>query len=75
MEAGKGVLMALSFWNPLKQTLAEALQSEWFIWEWIPRSLDRAAGVEGLLGDHVLQGHLPLERGNWSVSPPSPAGF
>lgn len=35
------------FWNPLKQTLTEALKSEWFIWEVIPKGIDRAVGMRG----------------------------
>lgn len=71
--------MALSFlilfWNPLKKTLTEAFRSEWFTWEAVCRSLSRAVGDEGLLGDSVLQGHLLLERGDRSGSPPSLVGF
>lgn len=65
------------FWNPLKQTLTEALKSEWFIWEVIPRSIDRAVGNEGLMGDCAMRapGTSPLERGSWSVSPPILVGF
>lgn len=51
MGAEKGALMALPFpilfWNPLKQTLTEALKSEWFIWEVIPKGIDRAVGMRG----------------------------